>query len=161
MIRDDGFRNPHAYLEPPCVLMTSPNYAAGQVVDGRLICGAKTRSGAPCKQRPLAGRDRCRMHGGGTPRGTSLPQTKHGRYSRDLPTRMLATYQEALADDDLLSLREDIALYTAREGELLRRVKASESEAAWLAIRKAWSDYESAVRAKDHQAMAAALTRVG
>lgn len=29
-------------------------------------CGAKTRSGAPCKTAPVDGADRCRMHGGNT-----------------------------------------------------------------------------------------------
>jgi hypothetical protein len=36
-------------------------------------CGAKTRSGAPCKSAPVTGRRRCRMHGGangsGAPKG--------------------------------------------------------------------------------------------
>ena len=31
------------------------------------ICGAKTRSGKPCRQRPMLGQRRCRMHGGSTP----------------------------------------------------------------------------------------------
>ena len=31
------------------------------------ICGAKTRSGGPCRQRPMLGQRRCRMHGGSTP----------------------------------------------------------------------------------------------
>ena len=30
-------------------------------------CGAKTRSGKPCKQRPIKGGKRCRMHGGAEP----------------------------------------------------------------------------------------------
>ena len=29
-------------------------------------CGAKTRTGKPCQQRPIAGAKRCRMHGGRT-----------------------------------------------------------------------------------------------
>lgn len=31
------------------------------------ICGAKTRSGKPCRQTPMLGQRRCRMHGGATP----------------------------------------------------------------------------------------------
>jgi hypothetical protein len=27
-------------------------------------CGARTRSGTPCKSAPVTGRRRCRMHGG-------------------------------------------------------------------------------------------------
>lgn len=30
----------------------------------RITCGAKTRTGAPCKRRPIEGKRRCRNHGG-------------------------------------------------------------------------------------------------
>ena len=35
--------------------------------EAHAICGAKTRSGEPCRQRPMLGQRRCRMHGGSTP----------------------------------------------------------------------------------------------
>lgn len=44
-------------------------------------CGAKTRAGTPCQRAPLAGRTRCRLHGGATPRGRESPHYKHGRRS--------------------------------------------------------------------------------
>ncbi|HEY0569558.1 MAG TPA: HGGxSTG domain-containing protein, partial [Xanthobacteraceae bacterium] len=48
-------------------------------------CGAKTRSGAPCKSAPVTGRRRCRMHGGadgsGAPKGSKNGNLKHGRYT--------------------------------------------------------------------------------
>jgi hypothetical protein len=50
-------------------------------------CGAKTRSGAPCKSAPVTGRRRCRMHGGadgsGAPSGSRNGNYKHGRYTAD------------------------------------------------------------------------------
>ena len=49
------------------------------------LCGAKTRSGAPCKNPPVRGRTRCRMHGGtspGAPKG-NRNAWKHGRYSAE------------------------------------------------------------------------------
>lgn len=50
-------------------------------------CGAKTRSGAPCKSAPVSGRRRCRMHGGadgsGAPSGSRNGNYKHGRYSAE------------------------------------------------------------------------------
>src|SRR3954470_5731126 len=74
-------------------------------------CGARTRKGAgPCRQPGMAPSGRCRMHGGKTPRGLASPLTKSGRYSRDLPTRVAARYENALADPELLSVRDDIAL---------------------------------------------------
>jgi hypothetical protein len=51
-------------------------------------CGAKTRSGAPCKSAPVTGRRRCRMHcgadGGGAPRGSWNGNYKHGRYTGEM-----------------------------------------------------------------------------
>ena len=49
-------------------------------------CGAKTRSGAPCQAPAVAGKARCRMHGG--TKGSGAPQgnqnaLKHGLYTRE------------------------------------------------------------------------------
>ncbi|MGD7788203.1 HGGxSTG domain-containing protein [Propionibacteriaceae bacterium Y1700] len=41
-----------------------PTSSKVEVHAERNICGAKTRSGEPCTQRPLLGGKRCRMHGG-------------------------------------------------------------------------------------------------
>ena len=51
-----------------------------------LRCGAKTRSGKPCKSPAVAGKKRCRMHGGapgsGAPRGNKNA-LKNGLYTRE------------------------------------------------------------------------------
>ena len=51
-------------------------------------CGAKTRSGTPCKSAPVTGRRRCRMHGGadgsGAPQGARNGNYKHGRYTKEV-----------------------------------------------------------------------------
>lgn len=49
-------------------------------------CGAKTRSGAPCQAPAVAGKARCRMHGGA--KGSGAPEgnqnaLKHGMYTRE------------------------------------------------------------------------------
>jgi glucans biosynthesis protein len=48
-------------------------------------CEAKSRSGKPCRSPAVAGKKRCRMHGGaagsGAPRGNKNA-LKHGRYTR-------------------------------------------------------------------------------
>lgn len=49
-------------------------------------CGAKTRSGAPCRAPAVQGRARCRMHGGAP--GTGAPAgnrnaLKHGMFTRE------------------------------------------------------------------------------
>tara|TARA_B100000989_G_scaffold291643_1_gene266375 strand:- start:338 stop:646 length:309 start_codon:yes stop_codon:yes gene_type:complete len=53
-------------------------------------CAAKTRAGAPCQKHPIAGRTRCRLHGGRstgprTPEGKAAcvaAHWKHGRRSK-------------------------------------------------------------------------------
>jgi uncharacterized protein YjcR len=49
-------------------------------------CGAKTRSGKPCKSPAVGGKKRCRMHGGapgsGAPRGNKNA-LKHGLYTSE------------------------------------------------------------------------------
>jgi hypothetical protein len=49
-------------------------------------CGAKSRSGAPCRRSPAPGKARCRLHGGapgsGAPCGARNGNWKGGRYSR-------------------------------------------------------------------------------
>jgi glucans biosynthesis protein len=49
-------------------------------------CGAKTRSGTPCKSPAVRGKKRCRMHGGafrsGAPCGNKNA-LKHGRFTRE------------------------------------------------------------------------------
>jgi len=51
-----------------------------------LRCGAKTRSGRPCRSPSVHGKRRCRMHGGalgsGAPRGNKNA-LKRGRYTRE------------------------------------------------------------------------------
>jgi glucans biosynthesis protein len=50
-------------------------------------CGAKTRSGRPCRSAAVAGRRRCRMHGGakgsGGPKGARNGNFRHGRYTAE------------------------------------------------------------------------------
>lgn len=51
-----------------------------------LRCGAKTRSGKPCRSPAVNGKKRCRMHGGapgsGAPPGNKNA-LKHGRYTHE------------------------------------------------------------------------------
>jgi len=80
------------------------------------------RSGERCRKHAMRGRNVCMSHGGKTPRGAASPHFKTGRYSRSLPGRLVATYEEALSDPRLLSLREDIALTDAMLMETLSQL---------------------------------------
>ncbi len=49
-------------------------------------CGSRTRSGRPCRNPPVTGKVRCRMHGGAHGSGAQPGNTnalKHGRYSAE------------------------------------------------------------------------------
>src|SRR5580704_2916767 len=49
-------------------------------------CGAKTRRGSPCRAPAVAGKRRCRMHGGAAGSGAPVGNRnafKHGRYTRE------------------------------------------------------------------------------
>lgn len=86
-------------------------------------CGAKTRDGDPCKNPPVNGSKRCRMHGGKAKRGFDLPQTKHARYSKDRPTRLLLHFEEDISDPELLNLSAEIALTDAMTREVMESLE--------------------------------------
>src|SRR5574341_1176713 len=48
-------------------------------------CGAKTRSGAPCKSPAIHNRKRCRMHGGKSLAWFAHPNYQHGLHSKYNP----------------------------------------------------------------------------
>lgn len=105
------------------------------------VCGAKTRSGTPCQQRPMPN-GRCYMHGGPTPVGIALPQFRTGRHSKYMPARLIERYQASLSDPELLNLRDDIALIDARLTALLERVDIGESATLWEQVSDAWDAYQ-------------------
>ena len=72
------------------------------------ICGAKTRSGKPCQQRPIRGGTRCRMHGGATPR--ALAKANRRVIEARIQGELEARGWEALADP--------VAAYADLAGEI-------------------------------------------
>lgn len=100
---------------------------------------------------------RCRIHGGKSPIGPASGTYKLGRYSKLLPARMAASYQEATADPDLLVLRDEIALVYARLSDMLARVDSGESGEAWRRARAAYSALTAGLDAGDTAAAKAAL----
>lgn len=81
---------------------------------------------------PICGRDRhcrrlvshpnrgCHHHGGKTPSGWDLPQTKTGDYSKHIQVASLrAEYERLLASEELCSVTDSIALLKARMNEIV------------------------------------------
>ena len=109
----------------------------------------------------MHGKTVCITHGGRTPQGIALPQTKTGRYSKHLPTRMLAMYEEAKADPELLALTDEIGVIDARMVDLLKRVDTGESGATWAALRKTYRAYQDALAKPDIGEMKVQLSHMG
>lgn len=119
-------------------------------------CGAKTRKGTPC-ERDAMPNGRCWKHGGATPKGFALPQTKTGRYSKYLPTRLTERYEQAVTDDELLALRDDIALLDSRVSDLLSRVDRGEAGKLWTDAKGAFIDLKASMKSGDSKGLIAAV----
>lgn len=95
-------------------------------------CGAKLRNkkDRTCKRFPLNGRDKCKQHGGATPRGMDSVHYKHGRYSitTQLPGRLRESYENAINDPDILRLRSEIALAETRRQDLVTQLDRGSHE---------------------------------
>lgn len=110
----------------------------------KATCGAKTRSGKPCKRAPMPN-GRCKLHGGSSLKGVAAPGFKNGRYSKYVPARLLERYGEAQTDGELLALREEVVLTDARLADVLKRVDMGESGALWNQAGVAYRESQTAV----------------
>lgn len=131
------------------------------IATGRLICGAKTRSGRYCKKDPTRNRNRCQLHGGKSPRGIAAGRFKTGKYSKDLPSRLSERYLTATSDEKLLELRDEIALIETRLGDLLSRADTGESGATWGQIKTAYDQLRKAATINDQQKFTEHLNNMG
>lgn len=82
-------------------------------------CGAKTRSGTPCRRPAGWGTDhpsqgRCKLHGGATP-------IKHGRYSKITRPRIKELLDELEHDPDPLDLTPELKLLRALVQDYVER----------------------------------------
>lgn len=93
---------------------------------------------------------RCRIHGGKSLIGQASGTFQTGRYSKLLPARLAARYQEAKTDVDLLALRDEIALLDARMGDVLGTVDTGESSKIWKELQAVNGELQAAVLAKDN-----------
>ena len=120
-------------------------------------CQAHKTNGDPCNAQAIRGKRVCRVHGGLTPSGLASPHYTHGRYSKALPARLAARYDEATTDPALLELRADVALLDARLADVLSRVDTGESGALWTTLQNHRRDVLAAKRVGDSVAQAVAL----
>lgn len=117
-----------------------------------------TRPGEHCPNAPMPN-GRCRMHGGKTPRGEALPQTKHLRYSKSIPRRLAARYEEAEDDPDRHDLRSEISLAETMLDDALAGMEDGESERMWLTLRRLEENLRTS-SARDEKARARILGEI-
>jgi hypothetical protein len=83
----------------------------------KALCGAKTRSGTPCKRAPVAGKTRCKLHGGAA---TGRPCVS-GRYSVTHRASLAAKMDAFRADERPGDLQDELSLMRALMQDYLSR----------------------------------------
>jgi predicted RNA-binding Zn-ribbon protein involved in translation (DUF1610 family) len=114
-----------------------------------------------CQQRVVVEGERCRVHGGASPRGVAHPRFQTGRYSKYLPDRLAERYEEALKDPELLALRDDIALTDARLADLLEGLSEGAGSGLWQRVKGTYDDMLQAQLAGDARRTIAAFEELG
>jgi len=124
-------------------------------------CTAKSkRSGERCKKDAVIGMGVCHIHGGKSLVGTDNPAFKHGRYSRYLPDALVDRYQAALADQDLNSLDDEIALTDSRLAAELLHLRAEGPQAQWDDARRIFASFTRNTNANNRDAAVRDLDRL-
>ena len=124
-------------------------------------CKAKAkRTGKRCNRWAMKGKEVCYVHGGPTPGGIASPHFKHGKYSKELPDRLIADYQKSINDPEILALTSEISLTDTRIMDLLTRVDTGESGSLWKHARSVFMDFRSANASADQDKMTIALTEL-
>lgn len=95
---------------------------------------------------------RCKSHGGRVPVGPANPSWKGGRHSA-MPARLRERYIESMDDDELLSIRRDLALIEARIGDVLERVDFGEAGKHWSRAQNTFVAFKDAVDRGDSETM--------
>jgi hypothetical protein len=106
-----------------------------------------------CGEPARRGRTKCRLHGGNTLSGTAHGNYRHGRYSKVIPVRLAAKYDEARVNPRLLSLQDDIAMAESRLADLFQRVDSGESGALWQSLGTTLDAFNAAMVQNDLPAM--------
>jgi hypothetical protein len=118
------------------------------------ICGGATSTSKytkPCTFTPMTN-GRCHVHGGKTPKGIASTTYIDGSDSEYIPKPLIANYERAMNDPDLLALNKEIALLKARRDQLLTRVDSGETGKNWQAIKSQLIVTEDAITSGDTDA---------
>lgn len=90
-------------------------------MEGR--CGAKTKSGGACKNRPLIGRKRCKFHGGATPRGPDSANWEHGLKAYRFHDELLEKFRTTANAEDPTDILPELAVQRAVFASFIGRLE--------------------------------------
>lgn len=105
-----------------------------------------------CMTWPMSGKRRCRRHGGKNEHGLSHPAWKHGYAMKGgIPRRIVDNFERLLKDDQLTSLKREIAWQRAYYEDLQQRAEDGNvvAPAMFKAITNvldAWLDFKQAAK---------------
>lgn len=109
-------------------------------------CGAKTRDGSPCKNYPVKGADRCRMHGGQSPGADEGNDNakKHGAFSEHFRSDLTDDETDALeaVARHLQSLDDERSLAGEVAAEALLKYKRSGDDRFLREARQWFKDFD-------------------
>ncbi|KKK81766.1 hypothetical protein LCGC14_2810150 [marine sediment metagenome] len=105
----------------------------------------------------MVGREVFDHHSGTSKRGVEHHSYKHGRHSKYLPYPFADVYKDTQGDEQLLSVRDEIALSDAMIMSLLPALETGESGDAWKSISKLLPHLERAYQDTDAIGMAQGL----
>lgn len=116
-----------------------------------LRCTATARhTGQRCGRRVAPDRTTCSNHGGRVPRGSLSVSYKHGKYSNNLPGRLMGAYQASLQDPHVTSMGDALALCDARIDELSGELEDADGPGDVIA--KARRELRQALNCKEGEA---------
>lgn len=128
---------------------------------GSQICSAFRANGTTiCTSTAVMGNGRCSRHGGKAIAGPAHYKFRTGRYSRQMPTRLLERYQEGLADETLTDFNDDLAVIDARLDDLFSQMDEGGGKEIFAEIKDAYKSFKYANQDGDPQAMREALRRL-
>ena len=157
---EEDVTTPYSEAVPPPPKIDKGRLGPAHVAD--VVCDATARStGMRCGNPAVRGSTKCRMHGGSSLAGIAHPQYRTGRYSKHLPAKLRANYEEAMRDEELLSSREEIALLSSRVAELAGRLQFGDSGNLWGDLREVFDELQAAMRGNKVERMTACLMRMG
>lgn len=129
----------------------TPDFPKDHTHYGKPRCQAwSNNQGRQCLGIAISGTDKCRVHGGKSPKGLASPNWETGRWSAHVPTGLADKYKKAMSDPELLDRAADIALVDARIAELVEGLgDVEEGGGTWDQALKEFQDLDTALAEGD------------